>query len=284
MKNKRLTDDATRIANTVDDDMRRVLELAKEKGAGTWLTKTPVQSLGFALNKQEFRDAVCLRYGWKVPSTANFCYCKEENTIDHALSCKKGGYVAMRHNKIRDLEAEMMREVCNDVRVEPELLPLENDENITGNRAKKPRLDVSGNGIWGPQEKTFLDIRVMHPNCPSYKNKDISQVYEQHEKEKKRVYNDRIIHVEKASFTPIVMSTFGGMGIEADKFHKRLAQLIAIKRKETYASVVNYIRTRLRFCLLKSVLMSIRGVRGKSAKERILPISSLSFNLITFDD
>ena len=194
------------------------------------------------------------------------------------------GYVIMRHNRIRDLEAELMREVCNDVKIEPELLPLENDETITGNRAQKARLDVSGNGIWGPQEKTFLDVRIMHPNSPSYKDKNISQVYVQHEKEKKRTYNDRIIHVEKASFTPIVLSTFGGMGPEADRFHRRLATLISVKRKETYSSVVNYIRTRLRFCLLKSVLMSIRGVRGKSTREKISPISSLSFNLINFED
>ena len=190
----------------------------------------------------------------------------------------------MPHNKIRDLEAELMREVCNDVKTEPELLPLENDEIVNGNRAQKARLDVSGNGIWGPQEKTFLDIRVMHPNSESYRGKDIHQVYRLHEMEKKRTYNERIIQIEKGSFTPIVLSTFGGMGPEAEKFHNRLAQLIAVKRNETYASVMNYIRTRLRFCLLKSVLTSIRGTRGRSSRESISPISSLSFNLINFDE
>ena len=102
--------------------------------------------------------------------------------------------------------------------------------------------------------------------------------------EKKRAYNERIIQVEKASFTPIVVSTFGGMGKEAESFHKRLAVLIAEKRNEAYSHVVNYIRTRLRFCLLKSVLTCFRGVRGKLAKENITPVSNLSFNLIQFDD
>ena len=139
-------------------------------------------------------------------------------------------------------------------------------------------------GIWGPMQKTFLDIRVMHPNSPTYINKDIDQVYKTHEREKKRTYNERIIQVEKGSFTPIVVSTFGGMGQEAEKYHKRLAELIAEKRNENYSHVVNYVRTRLRFCLLKSVLTSIRGVRGKSRKEDISPISSLSFNLIQFED
>ena len=63
----------------------------------------------------------------------------------------------------------------------------------------------------------------MHPNSVSYIDKDIDQVYRQHENEKKRTYNEHIIQIEKGSFTPIVMSTFGGMGIEAEKFHKRLA-------------------------------------------------------------
>ena len=133
-------------------------------------------------------------------------------------------------------------------------------------------------------EKTFLDIRVMHPNCKSYADKEITQIYREHEQAKKRAYNERIIQVEKANFTPVVFSTFGGMGQEADRYHKRLAELIAEKRHETYSHVVDYIRTRLRFCLLKCVVTSLRGVRGKSVKENITPLSNLSFNLIRFDD
>ena len=40
-------------------------------------------------------------------------------------------------------------------------------------------------------QKTFLDIRVMHPNAPTYINKDIPQVYKAHESEKKGTYNER---------------------------------------------------------------------------------------------
>ena len=73
------------------------------------------------------------------------------------------------------------------------------------------------------------------------------------------------------------------MGVEAERFHKRIAELIALKRHETYSSVINYIRTRLRFCLLKSVLTSLRGVRGKSTHEKVSPVPSVSFGLIDFD-
>lgn len=101
-------------------------------------------------------------------------------------------------------------------------------------------------------------------------------------KEKKRAYDERVILMEKGTFTPIVISTSGGVGIEADRHHKRIASLIARKRRQSYADALNYIRTRLRFCLLKSVLITIRGVRGKRMKENSTPISSLSFNLIDF--
>ena len=85
--------------------MKRNLDLALEKGSGAWLTALPVQAWGYTLNKQEFRDSVCLRYGWSIPNTPSFCQCGQKNSIDHTLSCKKGGYVVMRHNKVRDLEA-----------------------------------------------------------------------------------------------------------------------------------------------------------------------------------
>ena len=124
----------------------------------------------------------------------------------------------------------------------------------------------------------LLDIRIMHPNAPSYVNKPIERVYELHESEKKRTYNERVLQIEKGSFTPIVGSTFGGMGKEAQRHHKRIASLIAAKKNEEYADVMNYVRTRLRFSVLKSILTAIRGVRGKCRLPA--PISSLSFNLL----
>ena len=181
---------------------------------------------------------------------------------------------------MRDLEAEFMKEICHDVKTEPELLPLDAENITSGNQARKARLDVSGIGVWGSHERTFLDIRITHPNCPSHLDKPLDKVYEEQETEKKRCYNERIIQVEKGTFTPIVMSTFGGSGVEADKFHKRLATLIAEKRNERYSDVITYMRTRLRFSILKSVVTALRGVRGKSRRERISPMSSLSFNLL----
>ena len=32
--------------------------------------------------------------------------------MDHAMICKRGGFVIQRHNELRDLQAEMLRMVC----------------------------------------------------------------------------------------------------------------------------------------------------------------------------
>ena len=65
----------------------------------------------------------------------------------------------MRHNRIRDLEASILRDICKDVRVEPELLPIANPTQSTNN-AQGARLDVSAIGIWSPMERTFLDVSI----------------------------------------------------------------------------------------------------------------------------
>ena len=94
-----------------------------------------------------------------------------------------------------------------------------------------------------------------------------------------RKYNTRVLTVEKGSFTPLVYTTFGGWAPQAVTYHKRLAELIAKKRNEEYHHVINHIRTRVRFSLLRSVLVAVRGERGKRPQAS-QPISSVSFNMI----
>ena len=159
-------------------------------------------------------------------------------------------------------------------------MPLNNSETQSSNVAEKARLDVSAVGVWSSMERTFLDIRVMHPNSPSYMAITPDQLYSQQEREKKRTYNDRILQVEKGSFSPLIFSTTGGMGPECTKYHKRIAELISNKRGESYSDVMNYLRTRIRFALLRSTLIAVRGERGRRRRMNDMPVSDLSLNLV----
>ena len=183
----------------------------------------------------------------------------------------------MRHNVLRNLEGKLMQSVCRDVKIEPPLIPTQNVNG--GNTTDGARLDISAVGLWSEYERTFFDIRVTHPTAESYMKKSLENLYRENENQKKRMYNDRIINVEKSTFTPLVFTTTGGMGTECSRMNKRLAELISEKKGEKYAHVMQYIRTRLRFALLRCTLVAIRGFRGK----KISPeshIDDISFNLI----
>ena len=64
-------------------------------------------------------------------------------SVDHAMVCQRGGFVIQGHNELRDLEAEMLRMVCNDVEVEPVLQEVTGETlNHGANKAPDARLDI----------------------------------------------------------------------------------------------------------------------------------------------
>ena len=116
-----------------------------------------------------------------VHGMPKFCACGKRNSVDHALSCMKGGFSVLRHNNVRDTEAEIFREVCKDVTNEPPLIP----SDKLGDRSK---LDIGAWGLWNGLERTLCDVRIFHPGAPSYRNRKVEAVYKQHEDEKKNTY------------------------------------------------------------------------------------------------
>ena len=90
------------VRDALDERMRRVIELASEKGASTWLTSIPLKSYGFRLNKQQFQDALCMRYDLRLADVPRTCACGNDYSINHCLTCKRGGHVIIRHNVVRD--------------------------------------------------------------------------------------------------------------------------------------------------------------------------------------
>ena len=53
-------------------------------------------------------------YHWK-----EFIVIVAARNVQHALSCKKGGFVTLRHNELKDNIAEMQEEATSDVKLEP---------------------------------------------------------------------------------------------------------------------------------------------------------------------
>ena len=91
------------IESTLSPDLLRLVNQSRDKGASSWLNAMPLSDQRFALNKQEFRDSLHLRYNLHLVDLPSLCVCGDKFTEGHVLSCKKGGFVAQRHDGVRNL-------------------------------------------------------------------------------------------------------------------------------------------------------------------------------------
>ena len=63
------------------------------------------------------------------------------------------------------------------------------------------RPDIRAKGLWtNAWHDTFVDVRVFHPDCPSYLSTAVPALYKRFEREKKRQYGQRVREVELGSF------------------------------------------------------------------------------------
>lgn len=265
LRQQQSTQQSESLKVNASDAMKRAMDLASEKGASSWLTTLPIEEFGFALHKGAFHDALALRYGWSLTRTPSNCSCGTKFSVEHALSCSKGGFPIIRHNEIRDLTANLLTEVCHEVSVEPDLQPItgESLRGASSNTQDGARLDVAMNGFWGGRhERSFCDVRVFNPHAPSNRSSTLASCYRKHERLKKNCYEQRIREVEHATFTPLVFSASGGLGNESNVFYKRLASLLATKWDDPYSSTLSWLRCRLSFSLLRSSIRCIRGARS----------------------
>ena len=127
------------------------------------------------------------------------------------MNCKKGGFITIRHNDLRDLTANLLTEVCKDVDIEPQLLPVtgETFNNRTTNTSNEARVDIKSKGFWVRGQQAFFDVRVFDPNANRYLNKALPQCYIQNEKEKKRQYNERVLEIDHGSLPPLYSQFMG---------------------------------------------------------------------------
>ena len=260
---------ATTRANEVQSRLpplqQRAMSLAREKGGSSTLTSIPVSEHGLCFDaKADFHDHVHLRYGWPLDRLPDTCPCGERFTVDHAQICKLSGFIHMRHDEVTNFLASCMKEIHNDVEVEPTLQPITGEafRYRTANVEPDARADIRVRGFWNHSRNAFFDTRVFYPHAASYRSQPIASIYRKLEGAKKREYGERVNQVEHGSFTPLVFSSCGGMGPEADIVVKRIADALASKRKESYSKVVCWMRCCLAFSLARSAIRCVRGSRS----------------------
>ena len=170
---------------------------AKERCSSSWLSVLPLDDHGFALHKSDFRDALCLRYGWSLLHTPAKCNCGSSFSVDHAMVCPMGSFPIIRHNELRDFTASPPTEVCHNVATEPHLQPLKNGESMylrsaitTGNA----HVDICANGFWTGAQDAYFDVRVQHTKQRWF------TLFKKHEDV---AYGQHIRQIEHSVFTPL---------------------------------------------------------------------------------
>ena len=146
------------IDSTLPSDLLRSVNQSRDKGASSWPTAVPLVDQSLVLDKQEFRDSLRLRYNFPLSDLPRKCVCGEKYTVCHALSCKKGGFVAQTHDGVRNLLTSFLGKVCTNVEVETQLQPLDNEQFNLRSVVTSPeaRLDMKAGGFWSRGVTAFF--------------------------------------------------------------------------------------------------------------------------------
>ena len=115
------------------------------------MTTKPLSEEDYDLTKQLFCDLIRIRYGWTLTRLPSNCECGNKFDIQQALSCKMGGLVSLRQKHIRNITSILLKKVCKDVRVEPQLQQI-TDEYLQHSTA--------AGGFWQAGHIAFLDVRI----------------------------------------------------------------------------------------------------------------------------
>ena len=261
-KNSKWTKEINMLAKS-DEKTKRMMETLNQKEVSNWLTNLPIKEHGYELMKQEFWDAIKINYNWLLDRIPCQCICGASFDVTQALSCKKGGFITLRHNEVRDITSELLDEVCVDVRKETVFQEVNNEDlPRVANKSKEARLDISALNFWTSGQQAFFDVRVFTLFAQRHSRMAVEKSFRANENEKKRSYGNRVLQIENASFTRLVFAANGGMGKECIRFYKRLGEMIADKRKAPISIVTNNIRILICFSLLRRTIRCLRGSRS----------------------
>ena len=253
----------------------RRMDRARETGA--WLTAMPDTLNGTVLAAEEFRDSLRLRYGLTPTSLPGRCDgCGERFTVDHAMSCKKGGLVLLRHNDVCGEWGQLCAQALTPSAVSDEpLIHSSRDRRAADGTSPTdvdPELrgDIAAHGFWKRGATTIFDVRITDTDAKSYRGKDPRKVLASHEEAKKGKYADACLR-QRRHFTPLVFSVDGLRGAEASAASKRLASLLAAKWHRTYSQVCGFVRSRLSIALVRATSRCLRADRKPFARPSLIP-------------
>ena len=240
---------------------QRMVELSS-KCTNSWLHAMPISAQRRYMSKNEFQDALSLRYGMQIKGVALKCACGDTNSTIHANNCKLGGHITRRHDAMRNFLQQKAAIVYNDTEIEPHLQETETHAlQQRVNPQDKSRSDIRINGFNREFQNSFLDVKVINIQAKSHEKHSVAKALEQAEDEKDQKYKTRIEDVENGTFYPVVFTTKGKRSRKCSMVIRKLVSKIAIKRKQPTYLISQAISTDISFLLLRSEIACVRGNR-----------------------
>ena len=115
-KVKRVKVKIEKLMNDLPGEIGELVLRHQDREASFWLEALPLEESDFVLSKEEFKDGVRLRHDFPLPDLPSNCVCGVSFTVEHALSCNKGGNQGHDSIRLRDLFACLLNRVCPNVK------------------------------------------------------------------------------------------------------------------------------------------------------------------------
>ena len=233
-------------------DKARLLSVSSPH-AGSWLSVTPSEGLGLHLDPSQFQVAIKWWLGLDL-SYGSCCPLCPEIALDplghHAVTCKRGGDVVSRHNKLRDVLAESCRRAHLGVQVEM-------GNNLTNHSHTRPADLLVPNWVLG--KAAAFDLSVTSPLNPTtlLEASVTTGVAALTTELRKHSSNDTKCKELDWVCVPLVVESYGAWGKEALESISQLASRLATCSSKTKSVVLTKLYGRLNLHLVRANAIAI---------------------------
>lgn len=248
----------------------RAVQNCDQNALSHLLTCRRVAENGRELSRREWLDMVALRMGLPITDLPAKCICGADNSVEHALVCRRGHHQVRLHDDIRDFLASICVAAGLVVETEPQFAPVPPDVPLPRGtiRADGARSDLL---IWGldPQgQSNFVDVRVSFPHCPTHEGRSPSQIHAANEKEKLRKYGARA-NFQQSHYTTVSVLVTGHVNGQGHGLLKALGHKMSRKTHApgevgyltSYNAYITSFRSRLAFIIARGASMCLRADR-----------------------
>ena len=240
-------------------DRARLLSVSAPHAA-SWLSVIPSPALGLHLEPNELQASIRWWLGLDTSGGSRCPVCSEK-ALDplghHAITCTHGGDVVTRHNMLRDVVANLFRQVHMGVTVEV-------GHGLTSDGSLTRPADVLV-ARWVRGLPAALDITVTSPLTPAILVESCSTagVAAANAESRKHDANDPKCVELGWICIPLAVEAYGNWGKEAQETFSQLASLLAAHHSVPKSKATADIYGRLNLTLTRSVARAIlaRGLR-----------------------